>query len=99
MADLETFRSETRSWLEANAPEELRGKGNNTLEGVWGGRKATWAGPGDPRKLWLERCREKGWTTRTSGAEAPAVTPTHSTPASQAGSMSRACWTGSTWPA
>jgi len=78
MADLETFRSETRSWLEAHAPDSLKGKGNNALEGVWGGRKSTWTGPDDPRKLWLERCREKGWTAPTwpteyggGGLEAP----------------------------
>ena len=65
MADLETFRSETRSWLEANAPDALKGKGNNALEGVWGGRKWQWAGDDDPRKAWLERCVEKGFTAPT----------------------------------
>jgi alkylation response protein AidB-like acyl-CoA dehydrogenase len=65
MADLETFRRETRSWLLANAPDALKGKGNSALDGVWGGRKWQWTGDDDPRKAWLERCAERGWTAPT----------------------------------
>jgi len=60
MADLEKFRSETRAWLEANAPMELSGTPFSELDGVWGGRKFRFARP--EQKLWLERMAEKGWT-------------------------------------
>jgi alkylation response protein AidB-like acyl-CoA dehydrogenase len=63
MADLERFRSDTRSWLEANAPRSLCGARGDALEGVWGGKKFVY---GDPdRKLWLDRMAEKGWTSPT----------------------------------
>jgi len=60
MADLEKFRSDTRSWLEANAPRSLLGARGDALEGVWGGKKAVYANP--DRKRWLELMAEKGWT-------------------------------------
>jgi acyl-CoA dehydrogenase len=60
MADLEKFRSDARSWLEASAPKSLFGARGDALEGVWGGRKAVYANP--DRKRWLEIMAEKGWT-------------------------------------
>ncbi|MDP6981148.1 MAG: acyl-CoA dehydrogenase family protein [Myxococcota bacterium] len=62
MADIETFRSETRSWLEANAPESLRhARGSSdALEGHWGGRNAEWATP--DHKAWAEIMADKQWT-------------------------------------
>ena len=48
MADIETFKTETRSWLEANAPKSLRHGGSNALDDyTWGGRKAVFDGPMD----------------------------------------------------
>ena len=67
MADLESFRSEVRSWLEENAPESLRGVPFSELEGVWGGRNPEFAYP--DQKIWLERMGEKGWTAPTWPAE------------------------------
>jgi alkylation response protein AidB-like acyl-CoA dehydrogenase len=64
MADLESFRAETRKWIEANYPASLR-----TLEtegednSIWGGRRAKYAHP--DQKLWLERMGAKGWTVPT----------------------------------
>jgi alkylation response protein AidB-like acyl-CoA dehydrogenase len=64
MADIETFRAETRSWLEANAPKSLWGLGNRDLEAYsWGGRNATFATP--DHKVWLEVMAEKQWTAPT----------------------------------
>jgi alkylation response protein AidB-like acyl-CoA dehydrogenase len=63
MADLERFRSDTRSWLEANAPRSLCGARGDALEGVWGGKKFVYSDP--DRKLWLDRMAEKGWTSPT----------------------------------
>ncbi len=63
MADLETFRSEVRSWLEANCPPEMRKPLRLGDELVWGGRREKFSAPDS--KLWLERVAGKGWTTPT----------------------------------
>ena len=63
MADLESFRSDLRTWLDANAPAGLRGASGSELEGVWGGRKWKWADP--DQKRWLEVCAERGYTAPT----------------------------------
>jgi alkylation response protein AidB-like acyl-CoA dehydrogenase len=60
MADLETFRAETRSWLQENCPASLQGRPASQVDGVWGGKKAVWSEP--DTKLWLERAAEKGFT-------------------------------------
>jgi alkylation response protein AidB-like acyl-CoA dehydrogenase len=60
MADLETFRTETAAWLDANAPQSIRGTAVGELEGNWGGRKATYANP--DMKVWLDVAAEKGFT-------------------------------------
>ncbi len=38
MADSETFRAETRAWLEANCPPEMRKPVANESDVFWGGR-------------------------------------------------------------
>jgi alkylation response protein AidB-like acyl-CoA dehydrogenase len=64
MADLETFRSEARTWLEANCPPSLRGSGvGEDDSSIWGGRRAKWTNP--EAKLWLDRMAAKGWTAPT----------------------------------
>lgn len=60
MADLETFRAETRAWLEANCPAECRGPLESEEDRVWGGRKAVFKTPA--HKLWLDRMAARGWT-------------------------------------
>ncbi len=61
MTDLETFRKETRTWLEANCPPEMRrpspDRENDTC---WGGRK--WKFQSDAQRVWLERMMARGWT-------------------------------------
>ena len=47
MTDLQTFREETRDWLEANCPPEMRKPGDV----AWGGRNAQFSHP--DQKLWL----------------------------------------------
>ena len=59
MQDLETFRSETRAWLEENCPQSLRTP-MPEREIVWGGRRAKFANTDS--KIWLERMAERGWT-------------------------------------
>ena len=60
MTDLETFRAETRAWLEANCPAEVRGPVESEEDRVWGGRNPTFKTPA--HKLWMERMGAKGWT-------------------------------------
>lgn len=59
MDNLETFRTETREWLEANYPESLKAP-MRAEEAVGGGRKAKFINPDS--KVWMERMGAKGWT-------------------------------------
>lgn len=58
MSELETFRQETRAWLEENCPMSLR---TPTPDGelVWGGSDIEFKF--DDQRLWFERMRDKGW--------------------------------------
>src|SRR5689334_20551879 len=60
MTDLDTFRSETRAWLEANCPPAMREPMRSEKDACWGGRNWTFAS--DAQRLWLERMVERGWT-------------------------------------
>ncbi|KEO92166.1 acyl-CoA dehydrogenase [Erythrobacter longus] len=60
MSDLENFREETKSWLEANCPEEMRKPVRDDSDVYWGGRKATFQN--DAQKAWFEAARDKGYT-------------------------------------
>lgn len=62
MTDSETFRQETRAWLEANCPASMRTPMPES-ETVWGGRNATFKNPDS--KAWLEAMASKGWTAPT----------------------------------
>jgi alkylation response protein AidB-like acyl-CoA dehydrogenase len=67
MGDLESFRAETRAWLESNCPPSMRGEAPNVVEDgaevVWGGRRAVYKN--QDAKLWLDRMAERGWTAPT----------------------------------
>lgn len=60
MADLETFRAETRIWLEENCPSEMRSPPRDDDDTYWGGRNATFSS--DAQKAWFEACLAKGYT-------------------------------------
>ncbi|MDU6834399.1 MAG: acyl-CoA dehydrogenase family protein [Bradyrhizobium sp.] len=60
MADLDTFRRETRNWLEANCPPEMRQPMPSEEDTFWGGRNAKFSS--EPQRIWFERMRDKGWT-------------------------------------
>jgi len=60
MADLDIFRQETRAWLEANCPLEMRTPMRDESDAVWGGRNATFKS--DAQRQWLNVMGERGWT-------------------------------------
>ncbi|NVE95953.1 acyl-CoA dehydrogenase family protein [Altererythrobacter lutimaris] len=59
-AELAAFREETRSWLEANCPPEMRKPVRDEADVYWGGRRATFKN--DAQKAWFEAAVEKGYT-------------------------------------
>src|SRR2546423_5066546 len=60
MSDLEKFRRETRIWLEANCPPEMRKPMTSEEDTFWGGRNARFSS--EAQRVWFERMRDKGWT-------------------------------------
>ena len=63
---MESFRHQTRKWLEENCPELMRAP--VVGDGVpWGGRNSVFAS--EDARLWLERMGQKGWTAPTWPAE------------------------------
>ncbi|MES2290764.1 MAG: acyl-CoA dehydrogenase family protein [Pseudomonadota bacterium] len=60
MSDLETFRAETRAWLEANCPAEMREPVRDETDACWGGRNPTYKSPA--QKQWMDVMAAKGWT-------------------------------------
>ena len=60
MSDLEQFRTETRNWLEANCPPEMREPMRDDDDACWGGRNFTFKNPA--QKQWLDVMAAKGWT-------------------------------------
>jgi alkylation response protein AidB-like acyl-CoA dehydrogenase len=60
MSDYEQFRSDTRAWLEANCPPEMRRPVVTDDDVFWGGRNTKFSS--EPQRLWFERMRDKGWT-------------------------------------
>jgi alkylation response protein AidB-like acyl-CoA dehydrogenase len=60
MADLETFRAETRAWLEANCPPEMREPVRDEDDIYWGGRRARFKNAA--QQAWLEAAIAKGYT-------------------------------------
>ncbi|MDG0972454.1 MAG: acyl-CoA dehydrogenase family protein [Porticoccaceae bacterium] len=60
MTDLQTFRQQTRDWLEENCPPSMR-KPVKGGEGMcWGGRNFTFESK--EQQQWMERMGAKGWT-------------------------------------
>lgn len=60
MTDLDTFRSETRAWLEANCPAEMRKPVKSDKDVCWGGRRFAPSSPA--QKQWLDVMGQRGWT-------------------------------------
>ncbi len=60
MTDLDQFRRDTRAWLEANCPPEMRRPLASDEDTFWGGRNTKFSS--EPQRIWFERMRDKGWT-------------------------------------
>ena len=60
MTDLDSFRAETRKWLDANCPTEMRQPIRSEADICWGGRN--WTFQSDAQRRWLEAMAERGWT-------------------------------------
>jgi len=67
MTDLDTFRAETRAWLEVHCPAECRGPLESEEDRVWGGRNALFKTPA--HKRWMQVMGERGWTAPEWPAE------------------------------
>ena len=59
MTDLDTFRAETRAWLEAHCPPEMREPIRSEKDACWGGRNPDFQ-PG--QKAWMDAMASRGWT-------------------------------------
>jgi acyl-CoA dehydrogenase len=59
-ADLEGFRAETRAWLEANCPAEMREPMRDESDACWGGRNAVFQS--EAQKKWMGAMAARGWT-------------------------------------
>jgi len=60
MTDLESFRAETRAWLEANCPPEMREPMRDESDACWGGRNPVFKN--EAQKQWMEVMAARGWT-------------------------------------
>ena len=71
MSNLETFREETRAWLEENCPATMRTPMPDFSSGgdeqPWGGRNPSYPNP--DTKIWMERMAARGWTAPEWPAE------------------------------
>jgi acyl-CoA dehydrogenase len=60
---LDTFRTETRAWLEQNCPSDMRRPMTSEDDVCWGGRNAKFTS--EAQRTWLQRMAERGWTVPT----------------------------------
>ena len=58
--DLDGFLTQTREWLEANCPAEMRRPVHDEEDVFWGGRDAVFKN--DAQRAWFEACRDRGYT-------------------------------------
>ena len=55
--DLEDFRAETRAWLEANCPTEMRSPMESEKDACWGGRDFKFQS--EAQQVWMQRMIEQ----------------------------------------
>ena len=59
MADLDQFRAETRAWLEANCPAEMRTPMRSEDDACWGGRNFEFQS--EAQKQWMDAMGARGY--------------------------------------
>jgi alkylation response protein AidB-like acyl-CoA dehydrogenase len=62
-ATLDTFRRNTRTWLEANCPAEMRQPMKSEADICWGGKRFQFES--EAQRQWLQRMGARGWTVPT----------------------------------
>ena len=62
-SEIDSFRRETRAWLELNCPPSMRKPVTDEGEVCWGGRHFKFHS--DDQRQWLQRMAAKGWTVPT----------------------------------
>jgi acyl-CoA dehydrogenase len=60
VSDLDTFRAETRAWLQVNCPPKMREPMRDESDACWGGRNPVFKN--EAQKRWMEVMAERGWT-------------------------------------
>ncbi|MGP1680611.1 MAG: acyl-CoA dehydrogenase family protein, partial [Burkholderiales bacterium] len=60
MSDLESFRRDTRAWLETNCPPEMRRPVTSESDACWGGRHFKFQS--EAQRRWMQVMGERGWT-------------------------------------
>jgi alkylation response protein AidB-like acyl-CoA dehydrogenase len=60
MSDIESFRRETRAWLQAHCPPEMRQPMVNENDICWGGRHFRFQS--EAQRSWMQVMGERGWT-------------------------------------
>jgi acyl-CoA dehydrogenase len=63
MDDLQQFRADTRAWLQAHCPPEMRQPMADDGDICWGGKRFRFQS--DAQRAWLQRMAERGWTVPT----------------------------------
>jgi acyl-CoA dehydrogenase len=61
------FRAETRAWLEAQCPPEMRQPVKSEADVCWGGKRFRFQS--EAQRQWMQRMAERGWTVPTWPAE------------------------------
>jgi acyl-CoA dehydrogenase len=60
MSDIESFRRETRAWLQTHCPAEMRQPIASENDICWGGRHFSFQS--EAQRAWMECMAERGWT-------------------------------------
>ena len=60
MSELESFRRDTRAWLQANCPAEMRQPVVSENDACWGGRHFKFQS--EAQRTWMQNMGERGWT-------------------------------------
>ena len=63
MSDIESFRRETRAWLQTHCPVEMRQPVVSENDACWGGRHFKFQS--EAQRIWMREMGQRGWTVPT----------------------------------